>query len=224
MTKKFDILAVADAWEKLVASIGQVRAIRSNEDLARTATVLDALLEAVEDDEASPLHSLIDLLSELIETFETRRLHEPNAPPATVLRLLMDSNGLKQTDLAGEVGGQSVVSSILSGRREINARQARALGARFGVSPAIFIGPTDPPGVEVAQTATVLADPATDALSSLTTKWVKEGFSLSGGIATIIVPLQGITEKGTSDVANLVFVANTRRAPKAAGRRPVLTS
>jgi HTH-type transcriptional regulator / antitoxin HigA len=59
--------------------------------------------------------------------------------PREVLRLLMEKNGLKQIDLADEIGRQSVVSEILSGKREINARQARALAARFGVSAAAFI-------------------------------------------------------------------------------------
>ncbi|MFQ6757571.1 hypothetical protein MWR57_03025 [Desulfovibrionaceae bacterium CB1MN] len=41
--------------------------------------------------------------------------------------------GLKQSDLFAEIGGQSVVSEILVGKREINARQTKALAARFGV-------------------------------------------------------------------------------------------
>jgi HTH-type transcriptional regulator/antitoxin HigA len=32
-----------------------------------------------------------------------------------------------------------VVSEILSGKRELNLRQVRALGQRFGVSPATFV-------------------------------------------------------------------------------------
>jgi HTH-type transcriptional regulator/antitoxin HigA len=51
----------------------------------------------------------------------------------------MERHGLKQTDLSAEIGGQSVVSEILAGKREINARQAKALAVRFGVSAAVFI-------------------------------------------------------------------------------------
>jgi HTH-type transcriptional regulator/antitoxin HigA len=32
-----------------------------------------------------------------------------------------------------------VVSDILNGKREINARQAKALAARFGVSAGVFL-------------------------------------------------------------------------------------
>jgi len=51
----------------------------------------------------------------------------------------MDEHGLTQADLRSELGGQPVVSEILNGKREINARQAKALAARFHVSPAAFL-------------------------------------------------------------------------------------
>ncbi|MCD8517956.1 MAG: helix-turn-helix domain-containing protein [Burkholderiaceae bacterium] len=50
----------------------------------------------------------------------------------------MQQHGLKQKDLP-EVGSQGVVSEILSGRRELNVRQVRALAKRFGVSAKTFL-------------------------------------------------------------------------------------
>jgi HTH-type transcriptional regulator/antitoxin HigA len=38
-----------------------------------------------------------------------------------------------------EIGSQGVVSEILTGKRELNLRQVRALGERFGVSAATFL-------------------------------------------------------------------------------------
>ncbi|MFA7391115.1 MAG: helix-turn-helix domain-containing protein [Pigmentiphaga sp.] len=55
-----------------------------------------------------------------------------------VLQFLMEQHGLKQSDLS-EVGSQSVVSQILSGRRMLNARQVAALAARFGVGADVFL-------------------------------------------------------------------------------------
>jgi antitoxin component HigA of HigAB toxin-antitoxin module len=43
------------------------------------------------------------------------------------------------SDLRKEVGTQGVVSEILSGTRKINARQAKSLARRFGVSPAVSL-------------------------------------------------------------------------------------
>jgi len=62
-----------------------------------------------------------------------------SAEPAEVLKFLMEQHGLKQSDLRKEIGTQGVVSEILSGNRQINARQAKALAKRFGVSPAVFL-------------------------------------------------------------------------------------
>jgi HTH-type transcriptional regulator/antitoxin HigA len=47
-------------------------------------------------------------------------------------------DGLRQSDLP-EVGSRGVVWEILRGKHELNARQIRALGERFGVSPATFL-------------------------------------------------------------------------------------
>jgi antitoxin component HigA of HigAB toxin-antitoxin module len=46
---------------------------------------------------------------------------------------------LKQSDLAPELGTQSVGSDLQRDKRKISAAQAKALGARFSVSPAAFI-------------------------------------------------------------------------------------
>jgi HTH-type transcriptional regulator/antitoxin HigA len=50
----------------------------------------------------------------------------------------MEQHDLKQTDLH-EIGSQGVVSEILTGKRELNLRQVRALSERFGVSAATFL-------------------------------------------------------------------------------------
>ncbi len=58
---------------------------------------------------------------------------------AEMLAYLMDLQGLIQSDLAKELGGQPIVSKILKGERELNLRQVKALAKRFNVSPQVFI-------------------------------------------------------------------------------------
>lgn len=58
--------------------------------------------------------------------------------PIEALRYLMQTHGLTQSDLP-EVGNQGVVSEILAGNLELNVRQVRALGERFGMDPAVFL-------------------------------------------------------------------------------------
>lgn len=101
---------------------------------------MNGLLEVVGDDEEHELADLLDIVSTLVAQYEDS--HHPELPPVEpreVLRFLMEQHGLKQTDLTKELGGQSVVSDILGGRRELNTRQVRALAKRFGVSTAVFI-------------------------------------------------------------------------------------
>jgi HTH-type transcriptional regulator/antitoxin HigA len=38
-----------------------------------------------------------------------------------------------------EIGSQGVVSEFLSGKRELNLRQVKALAQRFKVSPNVFL-------------------------------------------------------------------------------------
>ena len=54
------------------------------------------------------------------------------------LRWFMERDQLRQGDLP-EIGNQAKVSEILSGRRAMNLRQARALATRFGVPLEFFV-------------------------------------------------------------------------------------
>jgi len=54
------------------------------------------------------------------------------------LRFLIQQHAVKPAVLS-EVGPQSVVSEVLSGRRRLNVRQIAALAHRFGVSADVFI-------------------------------------------------------------------------------------
>lgn len=141
MAKPFDIAEVTQAWTALVAHVGELGTIHSVEESTRAVSLLDTLLAETRGQHGHVLESLIRLVGDLVESFENQTLPTPAASPADVLRLLMDSNGMTQADLAQELGGQPVVSAILNGRRRVNARQAGELGVRFGVSPALFIAP-----------------------------------------------------------------------------------
>jgi HTH-type transcriptional regulator/antitoxin HigA len=134
-----------DAFRKISAAWSQLRehaeigVIRSAKDYRRMVSVLDGVIDQVGSDERHPLAGLAELLGDLVERYEEKQVRIPAAEPRAVLDFLMKENGLRQADLAGEFGSQGVVSEILSGKRVINARQAKALAARFGVSPAVFL-------------------------------------------------------------------------------------
>ena len=136
---EFDPASVESAWTVFAETVGGVVPIRSPRQYARAVQLLNALIDVVGANERHPLAGLLDVLGDLVTAYEARAVLVPDAEPRDVLRLLMETNGLTQRDLGAEVGGQSVVSAVLNGKRAINARQASVLAKRFGVSPAAFI-------------------------------------------------------------------------------------
>lgn len=108
---------------------------------ARNAKEYAALVEALDAggaDENHPLAQLVEYLGEFVAEYEAKDKMPPEATGAEVLRYLMQRDNLRQIDLP-ELGSQGIVSELLSGRRDFNARQAKALAARFGVSAAMFL-------------------------------------------------------------------------------------
>ena len=82
----------------------------------------------------------IELLSLLVERYESQRYPIPAADPVTVLRFLMDQNGLSQRDIVQDFGGsESLVSMIMNGQRNLTVDHIRKLSARFHVSASVFI-------------------------------------------------------------------------------------
>jgi len=115
-----------------------LRPIRNQKDYTRAVGAMNALLDAGAADESHPLAGLAATLGELIGEYDARQFPVPDLPGREVLRFLMQQHGLTQSDLP-EIGSQGVVSEILSGKRELNARQVRALAQRFGVGADAFL-------------------------------------------------------------------------------------
>ena len=78
------------------------------------------------------------LLVVLIADYEAKRFMVEKASGVEVLKDLMNTNGLRQKDLADDLGGESIVSLILKGKRQLNRQQMERLSHRFHVSPAVF--------------------------------------------------------------------------------------
>ena len=100
--------------------------------------LLDEITDIVRDDEAHPLAKMMDVIGVLIEDYEDEHISEPEGDPISVLKHFMEEFDLKQTDLL-ELGSQGVVSEILSGKRDLNLRQVKALSERFKVPASVFI-------------------------------------------------------------------------------------
>ena len=112
--------------------------IRNEQDYDLAVERLNTLLDEVGTNERHPLYSLLDTLGTVLHAWEEQHHAMPECGGANVLRFFMEEHNLSQSDLP-EVGSQGVVSEILSGKRDLNVRQIRALSKRFGVSPSVFV-------------------------------------------------------------------------------------
>ncbi len=120
-------------WVAMHEALGLGAAVRDEAHYAQLLEVAQSLMEDTVALEASPLGGLAALLGGRIYEYENRVHPWPDgSTPATRLAFLMEQHGLRQSDLP-EVGAQSVVSAVLSGKRDLNLRQTKALARQFGV-------------------------------------------------------------------------------------------
>jgi HTH-type transcriptional regulator/antitoxin HigA len=139
MSAQVKIDQLIPAWSAL-ADLVDPGPIRDEDHYDRMIALLNTVLEATRGQDEHPLDGLIDILVHWIEQYEQIHYPPKDVPPREVLRFLMDSHGLTQSDLP-ELGSQGVVSEILAGKRRLNTRQIARLTARFGVSADVFIEP-----------------------------------------------------------------------------------
>ena len=116
--------------------LGAPHLIHSEEQLAAYTKALYRLTSVTKPTRGQV--EAIELLTLLIERYEEAHYPVPDASPVDVLRFLLEQHGLKQRDLAADLGGESVVSEVLSGKRKLNAAHIEQLSKRFHVSPAVF--------------------------------------------------------------------------------------
>ena len=129
--------AVRREYAALLASTlpAVIRSEAENERCIRALEELDARSNRL----SSAERRLADLLTLLVEDFEEKHYALKPTDPVTVIEELMAANGLKQKDLLDVFGTPSIVSEVLSGKRQLTTEHIRRLSRRFHVSPEIFI-------------------------------------------------------------------------------------
>ena len=121
---------------------GAPHVIHNDEELAEYTAALFEL--TAKPDPTADEDEAIELMTLLVERYEQQRYPVPQAEPADVLRYLLERNGLSQRDIASELGSESTVSLVLSGKRQLNRDHIARLSRRFHVSPAVFFGVSSP--------------------------------------------------------------------------------
>jgi|ERR1700678_420141 HTH-type transcriptional regulator/antitoxin HigA len=124
----------AVTYKKLVAKTPPkiVRTEEQNEQYVKVLFDLTSRKMTKEESEFA------DLLTLLIEDFEEKNYALPKASPTDAIMFLMDQHDLKQKDLIDVFGAPSIVSEVLSGKRDLNKDHIARLSKRFHVSPELF--------------------------------------------------------------------------------------
>ena len=120
------------------------RVIESDTELDRAVALLEKLDFAKRKLTAEE-RTIQKLLAQLIQNYDDARHALPRVAPREALAILMEQQGLRQTDLASLVGSRGSISDILSGRRGISNAVAVRLAEHFHVSAEFFLPTADNP-------------------------------------------------------------------------------
>lgn len=116
----------------------QIRPIKTPADHRAALEEIARLMEARP---GTPSGDRLDVLTTLVEQYESR--HEPIEPPDPVdaLRYHMESRGLTRRDLEPMIGSRARVAEVLNRRRALTIEMIRRLHAELGISADVLIRP-----------------------------------------------------------------------------------
>lgn len=113
-----------------------IKPIKTNRDHEKALEHIDKLWGAkkgtVKGDE-------LEILITLIEAYEAKYYPIEAADPVEAIEYLMEERKLKQSDLIKIFGSKSLVSEVLSKKRELTLKMIKALHNYFGIPYEILI-------------------------------------------------------------------------------------
>jgi HTH-type transcriptional regulator / antitoxin HigA len=130
-----------DEYRALLAAYPP-RPIQDEADLQRTEERIWELLAV--DERSRAQDAYLTLLSEQLERWESENVVIPPLSGAELVKALLTERGLRQKDLVPLFGTESIVSEVLSGKRELQTRHIERLAEFFHVSPAAFFATREP--------------------------------------------------------------------------------
>ena len=125
------------AIEKVVGEYLSTLSIHTEEENDKAIEHLEVLTDRWEAGEVE-LEPIIDYLTQQIVKFEEEHYPMEKPTPARMLSYFMEQHSHKQSDLK-DIAPQSVISEILSGKREMNLGHIRKLAEKYHTDPSVFI-------------------------------------------------------------------------------------
>ncbi|NLV30317.1 MAG: transcriptional regulator [Acidobacteria bacterium] len=114
----------------------EIRPIRTDADYRDALARVDVLVNARP---GTPEGDELEVLSTLIEVYETK--HFPIDMPSAVdaIRFRMEQQGLSKRDLEPHIGSRSKVSEVLSGKRPLTLQMIRSLHFHLGIPAEVLL-------------------------------------------------------------------------------------
>ena len=116
------------------------RPVRSKAALERTYKLIDKLMSRPQLNRAES--EMLEMLSMLVEQYESREHPTPSVSAADMLEHLIDARGITNATLAAETNiPRSTITDILAGRRRISIGNVRKFADYFHLPPSVFVSP-----------------------------------------------------------------------------------
>ena len=116
-----------------------IKPIRTEADYDAVLTEIDTLMDAEPD---TPEGDRLDVLTTLVEAYETKRWQISSPDPIAAIELRMQQKGLTRLDLEKILGSRSRVSEILNRKRPLTLDMIRRLHSLWGIPAESLIQPT----------------------------------------------------------------------------------
>ena len=120
----------------------RVKAIRTEADHKAALERIDALMDASAGTAAG---DELDVLVDLVEHYEEKHVPMGFPTPVAAIEFRMEQAGLAPRDLVPYIGSRAKVSEVLSGKRTLTIRMARALHEHLGIPADVLLRPADQP-------------------------------------------------------------------------------
>ena len=129
---------VDDSYLDLIREF-PLKSLRSERELDRATEIIHRLIDRGFDDLTEGEEAFLDVLSDLVEKYETAHHPIEDVSEPVMLAHLIESKGVTQRAVAKATGlKESAISDLLAGRRRFNRDHIQRLAEYFHVSPATF--------------------------------------------------------------------------------------
>jgi HTH-type transcriptional regulator/antitoxin HigA len=115
-----------------------IKVIKSEKEHEAALAEINTLIDR-DPDPGTPEADRLELLTLLVENFESHSFPKKVPEPLEAIRFRMEQQNLKQRDLAPYLGSPSKVSEVLSGKRPLTLSMMRALHSHLGIPARVLL-------------------------------------------------------------------------------------